>query len=359
MKRPLLRRLLIISFFAGINVVLGIYFLTQFQIPLPDQAVALLKRFNVYPQHYQTRSSSNPWSAPQPDLESAGLLKKLNETRVASGVGGLEESSALNQAAEKLFEVYQSENFDIDQVDSKVLESILKESKYPYEWVSNNTIVGPLTIDSVISSWQGDDRQNQALLNGEFTQTGLYTQIINLNGSKVGVVVHLLAKPLPQRGQAANRVPSATAVPRSPETAPEISDGEVMQALNSYRANHGRAPLAVDENLCRYAEKRVQDLVAYGGLDGHEGFRKDFEDANNLPVGIKDYSGSRIGENLAHQYCRNMTTGESFVAQTGTALIEWCFDSSTKGHREAQLSTEFKNMCVRHGQRMYVVTFGN
>jgi hypothetical protein len=54
-----------------------------------------------------------------------------------------------------------------------------------------------------------------------------------------------------------------------------------------------------------------------------------------------------------------MTTGESFIAETGTALIEWCFDSSTKGHREAQLSSVYKNVCVRHADGMFVVTFGD
>jgi hypothetical protein len=54
-----------------------------------------------------------------------------------------------------------------------------------------------------------------------------------------------------------------------------------------------------------------------------------------------------------------MTTGQSFIAETGTALIEWCFDSSTKGHREAQLSATYKNVCVRHADGMYVVTFGD
>ncbi|MBP9820298.1 hypothetical protein KBC79_06225, partial [Candidatus Woesebacteria bacterium] len=68
--------------------------------------------------------------------------------------------------------------------------------------------------------------------------------------------------------------------------------------------------------------------------------------------------GGGIGENLAHQYCKNMTTGDSLIAQTGTAIIEWCFDSSTKGRREAQLSTTFHNVCVRHGDHMYVVIFG-
>jgi len=139
---------------------------------------------------------------------------------------------------------------------------------------------------------------------------------------------------------------------------PNISDTEVVEALNRYRDDHKVHHLIIDKNLCDYAEKRVKDLLAYGGLDHHAGFKKDFADQKNLPEPIKRYSGRTIGENLAYQYCRNMTTGDSFIAQTGTALIEWCFDSSTAGHREAQLNPTFNAVCVRHAKGYYVVIFG-
>ncbi len=139
---------------------------------------------------------------------------------------------------------------------------------------------------------------------------------------------------------------------------PNISDTEVVEALNRYRDDHKVHHLIVDKNLCEYAEKRVKDLLAYGGLDHHAGFKKDFADQDHLPAPIQRYSGRTIGENLAYQYCKNMTTGDSFIAQTGTALIEWCFDSSTAGHREAQLNPRFNAVCVRHARGYYVVIFG-
>jgi|GEM_PF-1727810 len=139
---------------------------------------------------------------------------------------------------------------------------------------------------------------------------------------------------------------------------PEISDSSVLQTLNQYRSDHKVHQLVEDSRLCQYAEKRVNDLVTLGKLDAHEGFKQDFASPDSLPESIKSYPGGKIGENLAYQHCRNMTTGDSFVAQTAASLIEWCFDSSTAGHREAQLNPNFNAVCVRHSQGFFVVIFG-
>lgn len=135
----------------------------------------------------------------------------------------------------------------------------------------------------------------------------------------------------------------------------EIPDFEVVNALNHYRASHNIPQLVINQDLCNYAQKRVGDLVAFGGLDNHAGFRKDFE-SDQTPKELGNYPGHRIGENLAHQFCYRGS--KNVVANNGTALIEWCFDSSTMGHREAQLSPSFNAVCVRHAQNMYVVIFG-
>ena len=136
----------------------------------------------------------------------------------------------------------------------------------------------------------------------------------------------------------------------------DIPDQEVIDAINLYRASHNVHQLIIDQNLCNYAQTRVQDLILFGGLDHHQGFKNDFAD-NNVPEELKPYSGGGIGENLAHQYCYR-GAGEDVVANTGVALIEWCFDSSTAGHKEAQLNPSYNAVCVRHGEHMYVVIFG-
>lgn len=152
--------------------------------------------------------------------------------------------------------------------------------------------------------------------------------------------------------------PKTLVVTMSPFTFPNISDTDVLLELNAYRAAHTIPQLVENSNLCRYAEKRVRDLVAFGGLDNHAGFIADTASAESLPDALRAYSGGSIGENLAYQNCKNMTTGDGFLASTPQQLIEWCFDSSTKGHREAQLNPKFTAACVRHDQGYFVVIFG-
>jgi len=139
---------------------------------------------------------------------------------------------------------------------------------------------------------------------------------------------------------------------------PFLSNSDILVELNTYRAGHKIPALVENQLLCQYAEKRVEDLIAYGGLDNHAGFTKDTENYEALPESLKSYPGGAIGENLAYQYCKNMTTGDSFIASTPQQLIEWCFDSSTRGHREAQLNPSYTAACVRNQQGYVVVIFG-
>ncbi len=145
--------------------------------------------------------------------------------------------------------------------------------------------------------------------------------------------------------------------PASP-TFPSLSNSDILAELNSYRAAHKIPALIENQLLCQYAEKRVQDLVVYGGLDNHAGFIRDTENYDTLPDSLQNYPGGTIGENLAYQYCKNMTTGDSFIASTPQQLIEWCFDSSTRGHREAQLNPKYTAACVRNQEGYVVVIFG-
>lgn len=144
----------------------------------------------------------------------------------------------------------------------------------------------------------------------------------------------------------------------TPPNFPILSNSDILLELNSYRAAHKIPALIENQLLCQYAEKRVQDLIAYGGLDNHAGFTRDTESHDTLPDSLQNYPGGVIGENLAYQYCKNMTTGDSFIASTPQQLIEWCFDSSTRGHREAQLNPNYTAACVRNQQGYVVVIFG-
>jgi uncharacterized protein YkwD len=359
MSRSLFIRLVVLAFFIGLNLVLGSYFLTQARVQVPRPVVEFMMRFGLIPGVDSVLNQLTISNSLEPLLEEQAIILRINQERIAAGLGELEEQPQLATISSRLWEALAASGYDLDsKALDGVLERSIKEVNYRYEWVSHHAMVGPLSTESVIAAWLGAEDPGAGILNPEFSQIGLTAQIIDDRQlGRVGVVVLVLGKPQ----QAGGRRTQAT-LPGTVQQQPavrEIPDSEVMEALNTYRQTHGRPLYQVSDQLCQYAEKRVQDLISFGGLDAHAGFKQDFEDKENPPVGIRDYSGRTIGENLAQQYCRNMQTGESFVANTGTSLIEWCFDSSTLGHREAQLSTQFKNFCVRHGRNMYVVIFGD
>ncbi len=349
-------RLAVIGFCLGLNVILGAYFLAQAGTALPQWAAELLYTVGFVKDRQSVQQLTNPIKS-EPDLSTFSLLSALNEARVTEGVPELIEEPILSSASEAIKQElakhdYLQENAEI----TKVLEAELKAANYTYEWVSQHTLIGPFYTSATTQAIMQSEDQSTALYEPDFSRVGIATEIIDHPKlGKVGVTVLLFAKPAASKGTVSQKISAPTP---KPLVFPPIADSEVIQALNQYRSSHNVHQLVEHAALCKYAEKRVADLIAYGGLDNHEGFKKDFADPENPPEQLKDYSGARIGENLAYQHCRNMQTGDSFIAQSGAALIEWCFDSSTKGHREAQLDSRYNNVCVRHSQGYYVVVFG-
>lgn len=352
-------RVAIIAFFLGINLILGSYFLMTVRganlVPSSIQDIFFNQGF-VQEKKTTFPLGEAPDYSVRIDLSSTAVTTAINDQRESQEESAVIDTTALHEAAEIILNKVIDNNFVLsDSISNELLKEALTEAKYSYASAYQSIIVGPVTSGEVIEYWFNNNQQ-ETILNPDVTEIGVATTVETVDGAFTGVTVVLLAEP---RG--VTQVPSERIQPppSSKPALPMVSDQEVIDALNNYRQVHGKHTLNVHPNLCSYAEKRVQDLVAYGGLDNHQGFQKDFEDPENLPEIIKSYPGTKIGENLAHQFCRNMTTGDSFVAETGVAIIEWCFDSSTKGHREAQLSSEFSNVCVRHGDGMYVVIFGN
>lgn len=357
MTRSLKARIIMIAFFIGVNVILGMYFLLNVkgQSLVPEPVKQVFSRYGLVKEDQSSFPlSTSPDYSVRIDLDSDAVITAINEQRESNKQQPVSNSAKLHEAAEIVMEKIKADNYELNQENGNdLLEDALKEVGYHYSSAYQSIVIGPVTSASVVEYWFNNN-QKETVLASDVSEIGVATTVESLHSEFSGITVVLLAKP---RGVTAIQ-PQQSKQPSKP-TLPPISDQEVTTALNNYRAAHGVPALNVDENLCSYAQKRVGDLVAFGGLDNHKGFQSDFADPENPPEPIKKYAGSKIGENLAHQFCRNMTTGDSFVAETGTAIIEWCFDSSTKGHREAQLSTEFRNVCVRHADGMYVVIFGD
>ena len=347
------------AFFVGLNMILGVYFLLTVRgsqyVPasvkekLADSGIMEYENSNHLP------TDPAPDYSLRVDLNPSTIITLVNQQRKDRNNSELSNSKELHQAALHLLQELKKNNFSITEDEGdRLLSDVLKNEDYSYTVAYQTVVIGPVTAQSVIEYWSQD--KTAAIFQADVvTEIGVATSVEAVEGQFTGYTAVLLAKPLATTSAGS----STTVVTNTKPTLPDVSDEEVIAALNLYRSDHKVAPLNVNGDLCGYAQKRVGDLVAFGGLDNHQGFKADFADPKKKPEALQGYSGTMIGENLAHQFCRNMTTGESFIAGTGTALIEWCFDSSTKGHREAQLSPDYKNVCVRHADGMYVVTFGN
>lgn len=137
-----------------------------------------------------------------------------------------------------------------------------------------------------------------------------------------------------------------------------FTEDQLMSALAEYRRAHRRSTLKKDENLCQYARHRIdQHIYQFQNrdksdypvpdkypLDAHEGFRADGDSSYLFHV----TKMTLVGENLAYWP----------TAEYPHQVIEWGWDSSTEGHREAQLSDEFDYACVSGREGFFVAIFG-
>lgn len=336
-----------IGIFLGIDLILGYRFLQE---PNMKELTNQLKHTNL--------SLENP-SLIKNTLDDQKIIALINQRRQEKGLEPFAAEALLNKSAQELLQVFEDNQYLLEQYHYRSdLKKILEDNQYLYQKVSNIAVLGPVTSQNVVEVWASGQQQDNIIFDKEFSQVGVAHQEANIEGQKVGLTVLIAAIPGSVSSSQAATPQAKEIVTSSASQVREVPDQEVVDALNQYRSTHGIHQLVIDQNLCQYAKERVSDLIAYGSLDNHQGFKEDFADLNNIPQSIANYSGGRIGENLASQFCINGTTQESFVANTGTALIEWCFDSSTSGHREAQLDSKYNAVCIRHGQNMYVVIFG-
>ncbi|MDA1079437.1 MAG: hypothetical protein O2840_01970 [bacterium] len=353
------RRVILLGFFLGLLVLLTPYFFLQSRAAIPPllspavtklaQILELQGEVATTPEGIKLVASLKEEVADP--LSAAAVLTQIAEYRERLAHERLDENVDLTIVAQQLADAISEniENYN-DMPFETLVASYAHDSKTPLAAISHISIVGPTNSQTAFAAFVGEQSQAEILLDDEAEIIAVATSSAEYQRQPAGITVVTLARVAP-------KVKAAPVTPQK-QTFPEISDNSMLVALNEYRRAHGIPQLIEHPLLCQYAQKRVGDLVAFGGLDGHAGFQKDFADLSNLPEAIKQYPGGKIGENLAYQNCRNMTTGDGFIAQTAAAIIEWCFDSSTKGHREAQLNPKFTAACVRHQDGLFAVIFG-
>ncbi len=106
---------------------------------------------------------------------------------------------------------------------------------------------------------------------------------------------------------------------------------EIFSEVNSYRVEKGMSPYTWNDGLAGWAQERANAYISIGGMDGHDGFKAEFE------TRAKQFKFMMLGENSFY--------GNKKDAR---ALIRDVFASSGP-HNANLLSTEFTHMGVGVG----------
>lgn len=114
---------------------------------------------------------------------------------------------------------------------------------------------------------------------------------------------------------------------------------ELWEALNTYRRAHSLPEFTKSELLCAIAQNRANELLALGELDSHAGFSK--------------YAYEQQIYNSMEEIIQG-----GVVPLSGTHLVEWGWDRSTTGHREALQSRKMTDGCTAVSGLFAVGIFG-
>jgi hypothetical protein len=257
------------------------------------------------------------------------LLTKINQYRTSASLPAFQTSDTL------------CAGFSATTVNPANLLASCPECSHA-TLLSINMFAAP---NSLLESLLADNSAKNTLNNRDLTHLCIGAQNDNL--------LLFFAQKLAAAPKSAPRVRvNATATPT------HISEAELWQALTVYRQAQKRSTLNLNEKLCAYARKRVQDHLALMKekppeaypvpdkypLDGHAGFSADAASGYAFQVTGKN----QLAENLAYWP----------TAKNGTQIIEWGWDTSTEGHRETQLSNDWSDACITGDQGFFVATFG-
>lgn len=114
---------------------------------------------------------------------------------------------------------------------------------------------------------------------------------------------------------------------------------ELFEAMNNYRKARNVQNLAKSDLLCSIAENRADEQLANGDLDNHAGFDKYAQNQNEF---------SRMGEVLFG----------GVQPQYGVHIIEYGWDRSLTGHKEAIQDPDWSHGCGGIAGYFAVFIFG-
>jgi uncharacterized protein YkwD len=202
------------------------------------------------------------------------------------------------------------------------------------------------TVETILASLLQDQTVKDT-----FTSLDLNQLCVSSAKNEFIIIISSSQTPTPQSS------PSFTKIVTPKKVIKNFTHDELINGLNNYRVSHKLPQLEKDDKLCQYAHSRVEELIdkfhttsqsEYPNpdkypLDAHAGFIRDAE--SNFVFDLTGYP--HIAENLAYW------PDVDYAHQ----VIEWGWDSSTEGHRETQLSTEYSRVCIEGRDGFFVAIF--
>lgn len=114
---------------------------------------------------------------------------------------------------------------------------------------------------------------------------------------------------------------------------------ELFTAINTYRRAHGIGEVARSDTLCTIAQKRADEQLALGKIDGHAGFAKQAQSQ-------RDFS-----------FLTEVLFGGG-QPQSGVHIVEYGWDQSLTGHKEAIQDRTMSHGCGGVAGNFAVFIFG-
>ncbi|OGV90433.1 hypothetical protein A3A66_03755 [Microgenomates group bacterium RIFCSPLOWO2_01_FULL_46_13] len=259
------------------------------------------------------------------------VIEAVNQWRTAQNLAGLKWDKVLCSSIESGETVF--------QLDESSLELVCPSCERLMVLTAGNVLFPRLVL------WQWEkDEATQKLVAEDFTHTCplLGERLVAIELIKVRSV---MASPLPKATQPVGSIKN-------------FSEQELWQALVNYRQAHQKPDLLFSEWLCSYGRGRLEEQIQmftttakeeYPNqdkypLDAHAGFQRD---------GESGYLFERTGFNVVAE---NLAYWPS--ASYPHQVIEWGWDTSTEGHRETQLSTDYTHACITGREGFFVALFG-
>lgn len=132
--------------------------------------------------------------------------------------------------------------------------------------------------------------------------------------------------PTPSGGFRREKVDEHTTITWLPPDDRMSTNDELFDAINNYRRGHGIEEVSRSDTLCTISQKRAEEQQALGTIDGHAGFPKYAQEQ-------RDFS-----------YLTEVLFGGG-QPQSGVHIVEYGWDQSLTGHREAIQDRSMSHGC--------------